>query len=644
MNNNYTAQNIEVLEGLEPVRKRPGMYIGGTDERALHHLVNEIVDNAVDEVVAGFAKNIAIHLLGDGSIKIIDDGRGIPVDPHPKFPGISALEVILTTLHSGGKFSEGAYQTSGGLHGVGLSVVNALSKKLIVTVARDGKIWTQEYSQGHKTSELSSQPTTNKVCGTSIQFYPDPEIFPDCTFSPGKIYHFVKSKAYLFKGAKINWHCERALISENDPTPTKDVLHFPHGVADYISTYLSNDEQRAYIFTGSNNLTKAHERIEWAFFFNDEDKTFINSFCNTIPTPQGGYHVTALRNSLLKSFRSFAELSGNKKSAQITSEDIAPFVCGILSVFITNPQFQGQTKDKLVNSEIQRPIENVIKDHLDNWLMRNKEIADNILHNIIEKSEHRLASKNEKEKKSATRIKLPHKLADCSRKIAQGTELFLVEGDSAGGSAKQARNRENQAILPLRGKILNVVSSSDDKFAGNQELKDLLLALGCGVKSNYSAEKLRYEKIIIMTDADVDGAHIASLLMSFFFQMTPDLIRNGHLYLAKPPLFKLVIGKDTHYAANEAERDKLVSKLGKNKKIEISRFKGLGEMSAHQLKETTMDPATRTLVKIIPDPTEEITIAILNDLMGKNPEQRLKFIQEKIKNDFQDVKDEILGS
>jgi len=644
MTNSYTAHNIEVLEGLEPVRKRPGMYIGGTDERALHHLVNEIVDNAVDEVVAGYAKNIAIHLLADGSIKIIDDGRGIPTDAHPKFPHMSALEVILTTLHSGGKFTEGAYQTSGGLHGVGLSVVNALSEKLIISVAREGQIWKQEYSRGKKSTELTCEPAKNKVTGTSIQFYPDPEIFSNRNFSPEKIFNFAKSKAYLFKGAKINWQCDAELLSEGDSTPAREILHFPHGVIDYIKTYLADDEQQAYIFSGANNLAKTHERVEWAFFFNNEDQSFINSFCNTIPTPQGGYHVTALKNSLLKSFRNFAEINHNKKAAQITAEDINPCVCGILSIFITAPQFQGQTKDKLVNQDIQRPVENVIKDHLDNWLMNNKDIANNILNLIIERSDNRLASKGDKEKKSNNKVKLPGKLADCLRKIPQGTELFLVEGDSAGGSAKQARNRENQAILPLRGKILNVVSNSDDKFANNQELKDLILALGCGVKANYNDEKLRYEKIIIMTDADVDGAHIASLLMTFFYQMTPQLIKNGHLYLAKPPLYKLVLGKDTHYAANEVERDKLISKYGKNKKIEVSRFKGLGEMSAPQLKETTMDPKTRILIKIIPDDNEDITINIINDLMGKNPELRLKFIQEKIGSDFQEIKNDILGS
>jgi topoisomerase-4 subunit B len=642
--NSYTAQNIEVLEGLEPVRKRPGMYVGGTDEKALHHLVSEIVDNAIDEAVAGHAKMIYINLFSDGSIKVVDDGRGIPTDPHPKFPDKSALEVILTTLHSGGKFTEGAYNTSGGLHGVGLSVVNALSDKLTIKVSREGKIWQQEYSKGKKVTEVTSEPAPNSKTGTSIQFYPDFTIFKDCKFSPQKIYRFIKSKAYLFKGAKINWSCDQSLLEGDDETPAKDVLHFPNGLIDYVKTYLDQEDSKNYIFAGATSLGKNHEKIEWAFYFNSDDISFINCFCNTIPTTQGGYHLVGAKNAMTKSFRNFAEILNNKKGAQITFEDISPFLCGVISIFIKEPEFQGQTKDKLVNTEIQKPVENVLKDHLDNWLIQNKTIAINILEMIIERSDERLSSKLDRTKKSTQKVKLPGKLADCSRRIAMGTELFLVEGDSAGGSAKQARNRETQAILPLRGKILNVVTNSTEKFTANQELKDLITALGCGVKNNYSSEKLRYEKIIIMTDADVDGAHIAALLMTFFYEMTPSIIKDGHLYLAKPPLYKILIGRDSYYATGEVERDKLIVKYGKNKKVEVSRFKGLGEMSAAQLKETTMDPKSRILTKVMVDESSEVTDQIINTLMGKNPELRLKFIQDEIKLNLHNLKDEILGA
>lgn len=630
----YTAHDIEVLEGLEPVRLRPGMYIGGTDKTALHHLVNEIFDNSMDEVVAGHASEIHLSLNKDGSISLRDNGRGIPIDPHPKFPDKSALEVILTTLHSGGKFNNKTYQTSAGLHGVGLSVVNALSSKLTVQVARDGKLWQQEYSRGVPVSGLTEVESIKKFPhGTIINFIPDEEIFGHVEFDPKSLYKLARSKAYLFGGVKIHWNCE----VEVEDISKKETICFPSGLTDFLE-YRLRDQERVIpeIFSGkvalkSNNIPG---KIEWAIsWIVNENYGFSSSYCNTVPTPQGGTHEQGLKNVILKAIKEYCDKSGsNKKISLITHEDILSGLCGILSIFIPNPQFQGQTKEKLVNSEIVKIVENAVKDHIDHWLYSNRQQADLLANFFIANAENRLSAKNYKDvsrKTAVNKLRLPGKLTDCSKKDRKDTELFIVEGDSAGGSAKQARNRENQAVLPLRGKILNVASSSDDKIKANQELADLQTALGCGINNHYNQEKLRYERVIIMTDADVDGAHIASLLLTFFLKQMPALVRNGHLYIAKPPLYRINIGDKIFYAANDKEREKLVNKFTRGK-VEIGRFKGLGEMTAKQLKETTMDPKTRSLFKVSLENDQESAEDIIERLMGKKPEHRFKFIQEQM--------------
>lgn len=635
----YSAKDIQVLEGLEPVRKRPGMYIGGTDVNALHHLVHEVFDNSMDEAVAGFAKNIYLQVKSDGSIIVADDGRGIPVDPHPRYPDKSALEVILTTLHSGGKFNNNIYNTSGGLHGVGISVVNALSEKLLVKIFREGNIYAQEYARGEKVTELTCEPLSKKQTGTIIQFYPDPQIFSDTNFNITRLYKFAKSKAYLFNGTKVHWYSE----IETENVPEKELLHFPKGLDDYIASYLREDDREEMIFGGSKYLNDQSEKVEWSIFFNDGHVNFLQSYCNTIPTPSGGAHTNALKAALLKSLKSFAEIIKAKKATSMVYEDIEPFFCGVISVFIREPEFQGQTKDKLVNQNVQKPIENLLKDNLDNWLINNKSYAQEIIEFIEERINERLLSKSLKEKKSSgNRLKLPLKLADCLRKEAKGTELFIVEGDSAGGSAKQARDREFQAILPLRGKILNVASNSKEKFAANQGLKDLITSMGCGVLGNYEEDKLRYDRIIIMTDADVDGAHIAALLMTFFYYMMPQLIQNGHLFLAIPPLYKLKVGSETIYLADDAEKNKFLSGLKKGRNYEITRFKGLGEMMASQLKETTMNPKTRRLAKISIIDDDNLK-RVVSALMGNDPEKRLDFIQKQINNFIDEIKEEVFS-
>lgn len=642
VNSAYTAQDIEVLEGLEPVRLRPGMYIGGVDKTALHHLVNEIFDNSMDEVIAGFASEIKISLNQDGSVTISDNGRGIPIDPHPKFPDKSALEVILTTLHSGGKFNNKTYQTSAGLHGVGLSVVNALSSKLIIEVARDGNLWRQEYSQGAPQTKLEMVKTIAKnIHGTTVYFFPDETIFDSIEFEPKRLYRLARSKAYLFGGVKIHWKNQQP--EEN--IPENEIICFPHGLSDFLSHRLSNQEAVIPdIFSGKLDI-KNNGRIEWAVsWVIDDDASFISSYCNTVPTPLGGTHEQGLRNVILKAIKEYCDKIGNNKKIQlITQDDILSGLCGILSIFIPNPQFQGQTKEKLVNSEVVKIVENAIRDHLDHWLFNNREQADILANFFISNAESRLSAKNDKEvnrKTAVQKLRLPGKLTDCTKKDRQGTELFIVEGDSAGGSAKQARSRETQAVLPLRGKILNVASSTDDKIKANQEISDLEIALGCGSGSHYKQEKLRYDKVIIMTDADVDGAHIASLLLTFFLRKMPQLIRNGHLYIAKPPLYRINIGDKVHYAGNDKDKERLVAKAGRSK-VEIGRFKGLGEMTAKQLKETTMDPNTRSLIKIDMLEEEEDAFDTIERLMGKKPEHRFKFIQEQMISQGEKVLDSL---
>ncbi len=633
----YTARDIEVLEGLEPVRRRPGMYIGGTDETALHHLASEIIDNAMDEAVAGHASFIEVSLAPANTLTVRDNGRGIPTDPHPKFPKKSALEVILTTLHSGGKFGGKAYETSGGLHGVGSSVVNALSETLDVEVARDRVLYRQSYARGVPTTKLVNAGATQNRRGTTIRFKPDTQIFGPLQFSPARLYKLCRSKAYLFRGVEIRWSCEASLI--RDTTPAEAVLHFPGGLKDSLEADIEGDTRALpEIWAGDANLPDSPDgrpsgRVEWAAIWLEHGEAFLNSYTNTVPTPAGGTHETGFRNALLKSLRGWGEQRANKRALAVTAEDVTGQLAAKLSVFLRDPQFQGQTKEKLTSPEATRLVETALRDRFDHYLAADPAQADNLLAFVIERAEERLRRKEQKDtpRKSATRrLRLPGKLTDCTKEGVAETELFLVEGDSAGGSAKQARARETQAVLPLRGKILNVASASTEKLRQNQELKDLVEALGCGVGDRFDAARLRYGKIIIMTDADVDGAHIASLLMTFFYRELPDLIRQGRVYLAQPPLYKLTQGAKSVYAMTERDRDrKIKSAFKANTKVEISRFKGLGEMPPSALKETTMDPTKRTLLKVVIATEDRATTSTLvESLMGRKPELRFAFIQE----------------
>jgi topoisomerase-4 subunit B len=645
----YTAEHIEVLEGLEPVRRRPGMYVGGTDERALHHLVAELLDNAMDEAVAGHASRIELALSAAGEVTVRDNGRGIPVDPHPKFPGKSALEVIFTTLHSGAKFGDKAYATAGGLHGVGVSVVNALSDRLMVEVARDRRLYRQTFARGTPITAIEDQGAVQNRRGSSVTFHPDPEIFGATAFRPAALYRMARSKAYLFKGVEIRWRCDPALLDDVEgapaatpQTPEQATLHFPGGLHDALQAQLG---ERAALtpepFAGEAPFPDDAGRVEWAITWPRDEESFLSSYCNTVPTPQGGTHEQGLRNALLRGIKTYGEMAGNKKAQQITGDDLLGGACALLSVFIRNPQFQGQTKERLGTPEAQKLVETTLKDRFDHWLAAHPERSRALMERLIERAEERQRKRKEKELKrqSATRkLRLPGKLSDCSRNRADGTEIFLVEGDSAGGSAKQARNRETQAVLPLRGKILNVASASADKMRANQEVNDILQALGCGARKDFDADKLRYERVIIMCDADVDGAHIASLLMTFFYQEMRGLLDDGRLYLAQPPLYRLSQGGTVLYARDEAHRDELLAEHFKNPdKVEVSRFKGLGEMPPRQLKETTMDPARRTLLRVTIESADALdggaerqdAQRTVERLMGRKAEHRFAFIQER---------------
>jgi len=631
---NYTAADIEVLEGLEPVRRRPGMYVGGTDEKALHHLFAEVIDNSMDEAVAGHADWIDVTLDAEGYLSVSDNGRGIPVDPHPKFKSKSALEVIMTTLHAGGKFDGKAYNTSGGLHGVGVSVVNALSDTLEVEVARGKQLYRMVFSRGAPQGKLQKLGSIMNRRGTKVRFRPDAQIFgKTAQFKPGRLFRMARSKAYLFGGVKIRWSCDPALIT--DDTPTEATFHFPGGLRDYLADTINGQTTVTKdIFSGRVEKEGGHGSVEWAIAWVASHDGFVNSYCNTIPTPDGGTHEIGLRSALSRGLKAYGELVGNRKAAQITGEDVVGTTATMLSVFIREPEFQGQTKDKLATQEASRIVETTVRDAFDHWLANAPQQANKLLEWAIEQAEDRLRKRRERDisRQTATRkLRLPGKLVDCAINSRDGTEIFIVEGDSAGGSAKQARNPKTQAILPLRGKILNVANATSQKLSQNQMLSDLIQSLGCGIGKHFAADDLRYERVIVMTDADVDGAHIASLLITFFYQQMPELIADGHLYLAVPPLFKLTQGTKTLYARDDAERIRLMEsgEFKANQKVEVSRFKGLGEMNASQLKETAMDPAKRILlrVEIGDDDRSEIGLAV-NALMGSKPEARFKFIQE----------------
>ncbi len=632
----YSAKDIEILEGLEPVRRRPGMYIGGTDERALHHLVAELLDNSMDEAVAGHANRIEVEMLADGSITIGDNGRGIPIDRHPKFKDKSALEVIMTTLHSGGKFTNKAYATAGGLHGVGLSVVNALADRLRIEVARDRELWVQEYARGAPQTTLDKVGAAPNRRGTQITFHPDPQIFgAQAAFRPMRLFRMTRSKAFLFRGVELRWKCAPELI--DDDTPASATLNFPGGLEDFLSEQLADRETvTPTAFAGRVPLTDGKGSVEWAVSWPVFGEGFTSSYCNTVPTPEGGSHEAGLRSALIRGLKGYGELTNNRRAAQITAEDVLTGAFALLSIFITDPQFQGQTKEKLSSPAATKLVETAVKDHFDHWLSGAPDMANALLARTIERAEERLRRRHEKEvgRKSATRrLRLPGKLADCSRDAANGTEIFLVEGDSAGGSAKQARSRETQAVLPLRGKILNVASATSSKLMANQELSDLIQALGCSTGTRYREADLRYEKIIIMTDADVDGAHIASLLITFFYREMPALITAGHLYLAMPPLYRLGQGATVAYARDDAHKERLMKeKFNGRGKVDVSRFKGLGEMPPAQLKETTMDPKRRTLLRVVlSDDAVDFTKERVESLMGRKPELRFAFIQEHAK-------------
>jgi topoisomerase-4 subunit B len=636
----YTAKDIEVLEGLEPVRRRPGMYIGGTDETALHHLAAEILDNAMDEAVAGHASFIEVGLGAGNWLSVRDNGRGIPVDPHPKFRDRSALEVILTTLHSGGKFSAKVYETSGGLHGVGSSVVNALSERLEVEVARDRVLWKQAYERGKPVTRLQNAGAIPNRRGTMIRFKPDAQIFGATSFSPARLYRLCRSKAYLFRGVEIRWACDPSLL-RGEEIPAEAVLHFPGGLRDSLEADIEGTATVAPLWSGEGDLPAGPDgaragRVEWALAWREDEDGFLHSYCNTVPTPQGGTHESGFRAALLKGVRAWGEQRGNRRAAQVTGEDVAANLAAKLSLFLRDPQFQGQTKEKLTNGDASRLVEPALRDRFDHFLANDPATADALLAFLIERAEDRLRRRELKDapRKSATRrLRLPGKLADCTLEDAGRTEVFLVEGDSAGGSAKQARDRATQAVLPLRGKILNVASASPEKLRQNQELKDLIEALGCGVGDRFDRTRLRYGRVIVMTDADVDGAHIASLLITFFYRELRGLIDHGHLYLAQPPLYRLTHGAKSVYAMNDADRDRKLRLFKPGAKVEISRFKGLGEMPPAALRETTMDPARRTLLKVLARPEDRPrTSELVDSLMGKRPELRFRFIQENARS------------
>ena len=627
----YTAADIEVLEGLEPVRRRPGMYIGGTDSRALHHLFAEVLDNSMDEAVAGHASWIEVRMTPE-HLCVTDNGRGIPVEPHPRFPDKSALEVIMTTLHAGGKFDSKAYEASGGLHGVGISVVNALSEDLIVEVARNRTLYRQSFSRGIAQGPLEEVGAAPNRRGTTVMFRPDPEIFKGLQLDPKRLFAQTRAKAYLFANVELRWRADPALLTGDNAPPAEATFRFPGGLADYLEGELASGPKiHDAIFAGRSGEAGRKGSVEWAVGFVPVDE-FSRSYCNTIPTPEGGTHEAGLRSALLKGFKTHGERVNAKKVAQVTGDDVMACAAAVLSVFVREPEFVGQTKDKLSTTAATRQVENAVREAFEEWLAADSARAATVMDAVVEKSDDRLRRRAEKDvaRRSATRrTRLPGKLSDCTQSQALGTEIFIVEGDSAGGSAKQARARATQAVLPLRGKILNVANATRDKVMANQQLADLILALGCSSRKDFDLAKLRYERVIIMTDADVDGAHIASLLITFFYREMPGLIDDGHLFLAVPPLYKLTQGAKTLYARDDRHREELMeTEFNRDRKMEIGRFKGLGEMMPAQLKETTMDPKSRTLLRVTIRSEADATRSSIDRLMGNKPEARFAFIQD----------------